>query len=342
MAIPVSELQKLTPNSILELFELQLVEGLHYATGNPSNVPTLFRFHSGVNMNNNGNIVWQGNTYERFPITCEGFEKSGNGKIPRPNLKMANMGGITRSGSVITVTDLLLICNLVTPHNDLLNAKLTRIMVTADALDNVNFAPVTTTTTSTIADPADAETVTYTVTVQNVGGVNIFLLNGVNNPVITMKRGSTYIFDQSDSSNSGHPLRIKQNSGASYSTGVTVAGTQGSAGSSVTFQPPYPDAPSDLRYYCTVHGNAMGNSITMNNPNTTTQTTSTTTQTNPFGTPSADELPREIYLINRKVSERRDFVEFELKGDLDKTNLRIPKRQVTRKDFPGVGTFINS
>jgi len=340
MAIPVSELQKLTPNSILELFELQLVEGLHYATGNPNNVPTLFRFHSGVNMNNNGNIVWQGNTYQRFPITCEGFERSGSGQIPRPNLKMANMGGITRSGSVITVTDLLLLCNLVTPHNDLLNAKLTRIMVTADALDNVNFAPVTTTTTTTIADPSDAENVTYTVTVANVGGINKFLINGNNNPVLTMKRGSTYTFDVSHSSNATHPLRIK--SDASGDQSVTVYGTQGQAGAYVRYQPVYPTAPNDLRYYCTSHGNAMGNTITMNNPNTTTQTTSTTTQTNPFGTPSADELPREIYLVNRKSTENRTLVEFELKGDLDKTNLRIPKRQVTRKDFPGVGTFINS
>ena len=31
MAIPHSELQKINPNSIIELFELELVEGLHYA-----------------------------------------------------------------------------------------------------------------------------------------------------------------------------------------------------------------------------------------------------------------------------------------------------------------------
>ena len=41
MAIPHAELQKMNPNSIIELFELELVEGLHYATGNPSNVATI-------------------------------------------------------------------------------------------------------------------------------------------------------------------------------------------------------------------------------------------------------------------------------------------------------------
>ena len=69
MAIPVSELQKLNPSSRIELFVLELVEGLHYATGNPSSVPTTFRFHAGSSMNSNAEIVWQGNSYQRVPIT---------------------------------------------------------------------------------------------------------------------------------------------------------------------------------------------------------------------------------------------------------------------------------
>ena len=157
-------------------------------------------------------------------------------------------------------------------------------------LDAVNFAPTTTTTTSTqtVADPSDAETVTYTVTVvQDSVGNNVFALNGVQKPVITMKRGSTYIFNQEDSSNANHQLAFKSDSGGSYTTGVTNTGTNpGSTNYITTFQPPYPDAPSDLRYYCTSHGNNMGNTITMNNPNTIQQqtTSSSTTQSNPFGT----------------------------------------------------------
>ena len=80
MAIPVSELQKLTPNSIIELFVLELVEGLHYATGNPSGVPILYRFHSGVNLNSNAELVWQSNSYQRFPIEADGFVKSDKSK----------------------------------------------------------------------------------------------------------------------------------------------------------------------------------------------------------------------------------------------------------------------
>ena len=102
---------------------------------------------------------------------------------------------------------------------------------------------------------------TYTVTVANVGGSNIFLLDGANNPAITLTRGFTYIFDQSDSSNASHPLAFKNGSSA-YTTGVTVTGTAGQAGAKVTFVVP-DDAPATgLRYYCTTHGNAMGNTIT--------------------------------------------------------------------------------
>jgi len=138
--------------------------------------------------------------------------------------------------------------------------------------------------------------------------------------------------------------RLEMDVVLSYSTGVTATGySPGYSGSIVTFQPPYPDAPSDLRYYCTSHGNAMGNTITMNNPNTTTTTTTTTSgsQTNPFGTPSADKFPDEIYFLDRKVLENREFVKYELVSALDLTNVRVPKRQITRKDFPGVGTFID-
>ena len=205
MAIPISELQSLNPSSLIELFTLQLVEGTHYATGNPDSVPTIFRFHAGTSMNSNANIIWQGDTYQKFPIDAQGFEFSGKGQIPRPQLTMSNLGGITRSGSVLSVTDLLIIVNLTTPHNDLLGATVTRLLVLASSLDNANF----------------------------------------------------------------------------------------SSGS------------------------------------------------NPFGTPNSNELPQEIYVIDSKMSESRNLVSFELTAANDTQNKRVPARQVTRTDFPAVGTFVN-
>ena len=106
--------------------------------------------------------------------------------------------------------------------------------------------------------------VNYTVTVVNYGSGNVFVLNGSANPAISMFRATKYVFDQSDGTNNNHPLRFKDASGASYTDGVVVTGTPGQAGAKVEFTVPA-GAPNSLRYYCSVHGNAMGNTITVNN-----------------------------------------------------------------------------
>jgi len=327
MAIPVSALQSINPGSIIELFTIQLSTALHGSN-------TLYRFHNGANLNANGEVVWAGNSYLRFPIECSGFEFGSTGTLPRPKISISNIFG--------TMTAIMQDVNTTTIGNDLNGAKFTRIRTLARYLDAVNFSSTTTTTTttSTVADPADGETVTYTVTVQNVGGVNIFLLNGVNNPVITMKRGSTYIFNQSHSSNVNHPLRIKSDAGGQQTT--VNAGTLGTD-ATVTYSPSYPSAPNDLRYYCTVHGNAMGNTITMNNPNTIQQesTSTSSSQTNPFGTPDPTaEFPQEIYFLDRKVTENRNLVTWEAQSALDLVNVKLPKRIATKDIFPGIGAFL--
>ena len=86
------------------------------------------------------------------------------------------------------------------------------------------------------------------------------------NPAITLIRGNTYIFDQSDSSNASHPIAFRTSADASYTTGVTSTGTPGSSGAKTTFVVPS-DAPASLKYYCTTHGNGMGNVITVDTSN---------------------------------------------------------------------------
>ena len=133
------------------------------------------------------------------------------------------------------------------------------ILGTTAAVADLNTLAAISTDITSLADSLEK---TYTVTV--AGGV--FVLDGTNNPAIEMFRGNTYIFDVSDSSVAGHPLAFKDGSGNSWTTGVTTTGTAGQAGAKVTFEVPS-TAPSSMRYYCTVHGNGMGNTITVKDSN---------------------------------------------------------------------------
>ena len=118
-----SEVQKINPSAIIELFTLQLDNSLHGAT-------TIYRFHSGSNLNANGEIVWAGNSYQRFPIEATGFAYQ-RGQIPRPKLVVSNALG--------TISAILEAVNFVTVGNDLTGATVTRIRTMARFLDAVNF-----------------------------------------------------------------------------------------------------------------------------------------------------------------------------------------------------------
>ena len=115
-------------------------------------------------------------------------------------------------------------------------------------------------------DTAGATTHNYTVTVVQSGG-NKYAIDGVTTAELTLVRGLTYVFDVSDSSNSGHPFRFKDANGNSFTTGVTTSGTAGSSGATVTLVVPA-SGTQPARYYCTVHGNGMGNTITTVNSTT--------------------------------------------------------------------------
>ena len=119
----VSNLQSINPSAIIELFSLQLDNDLHGAT-------TIYRFHAGSSLKDNGEIVWAGNSYQRFPIQAEGFAFR-KGMLPRPTLTVSNALG--------TITAILLTVNTTTVGNDLTGATVTRIRTLARFLDAVNF-----------------------------------------------------------------------------------------------------------------------------------------------------------------------------------------------------------
>lgn len=119
MAVPVSDLQAVAPSAIIELYVLELNVLQH-------GVADVYRFHAGTSLNANGEVVWAGNSYQRFPVEADGFEYSGNGQLPRPKVRVSNILG--------TITALLL-----TLPDGLEGAKFTRIRTLVRYLDAVNF-----------------------------------------------------------------------------------------------------------------------------------------------------------------------------------------------------------
>ena len=111
---------------------------------------------------------------------------------------------------------------------------------------------------------------TFTVTVVDTGYYgNKYFIDGVQQPTLELVEGATFRFDQSDSSNSGHPLRLSTTSngthagGSEYTTNVTTNGTPGSSGAYTQIEVAS-DAPT-LYYYCSQHSGMGGQA---NTPNT--------------------------------------------------------------------------
>jgi lambda family phage minor tail protein L len=109
-----TDIQKLEPGAIIELFEVDLTP-----FGGD-----LLRFHAGTNQLTQ-DIVWQGETYVAFPIRATGFEFSGQGQSPRPKMLVSNVFG--------SITALVL------QYDDIVGAKVSRKRTLSKYLDAVNF-----------------------------------------------------------------------------------------------------------------------------------------------------------------------------------------------------------
>ncbi|WP_449236043.1 phage minor tail protein L [Aggregatibacter kilianii] len=132
------ELPKLEQGALIELWEIDL-RHIHSAS-NPAQKGELLRFHNGVNQGHQ-NVFWQGNEYQAYPISADGFELSGQGPSNRPTLTISNMYGIVTA--------------LAEDFGQGLGAKVTRRLVYAQFLDAKNFAGG-----NTKADPTQ-ESISY-------------------------------------------------------------------------------------------------------------------------------------------------------------------------------------
>ena len=110
--------------------------------------------------------------------------------------------------------------------------------------------------------PDDSVVNTLTVTVASkttehyhhgTGSSNGYVIDGHESPALTLAPG-VHRFDQSDSSNSGHPLLFYSSSSKSrlISTGVTTNGTPGSSGAYTQIEVDT-DTQTPLNYQCSAH-----------------------------------------------------------------------------------------
>jgi lambda family phage minor tail protein L len=109
-----SEIQSLAPSALIELFTIDTS-----ALGGD-----VFHFHAGTNALLQ-QVVWQGISHTPLPIEAEGFELTTKGSLPRPKIRVANVGGIFSALSM--------------EMGDLVGAKVTRKRTFARYLDAVNF-----------------------------------------------------------------------------------------------------------------------------------------------------------------------------------------------------------
>ena len=96
------------------------------------------------------------------------------------------------------------------------------------------------------------------------GSSSAYFLDGLESPAITFSGADSsykyyYRFDQSDSTNSGHPLRfyLEADKSTAYTTGVTTNGTAGSSGAYTQIAVDA-NTPNILYYQCSSHS-LMGN-----------------------------------------------------------------------------------
>ena len=194
------------------------------------------------------------------------------------------------------------------------------------------FVGVTGVSATTAISQTGAATVTFTVTVNesnpsnhpyyNATGASTkkYAINGSTATAdvsLTMYEGNTYRFDQSDSSNNGHPINLYEDSGKNtrYTSGVTYnidgsSVSQSSYSDTTTFNAgttryveiTVPDGAPTLHYQCYVHVLMGYQAVTHGIPNVETTTGAPVSANTPVSIAMTSALGSESVVTDVAVS----------------------------------------
>lgn len=109
-----SDIQKYEPGQLLDLYLID------FATTNLNNPPATMYLYPGIKQNF-GTLTFGGNDYTPFPMEITGFKKTSDGPLPRPSMRISNVGGF--------ISQQLLL------YNDFIGAKVSRYRTFARYLD---------------------------------------------------------------------------------------------------------------------------------------------------------------------------------------------------------------
>lgn len=324
-----AELQSLSPSAQIEMYEIDAT-----VLGD-----TVYRFHSGKNEITQ-DIVWQGNTYNAFPIVATGFELTGRGVLPRPKLRVANVLGTMSA--------------LVLAYADLAGCKVTRIRTLVKFLDAVNFGSPRNKLFSTddlgtgwvrgsglssvvdgVADPFGGTAATQfngltgssvTSTLATVYRPNTPVVVGNKYTIsvwVNPLTSGTFIIRYGATANAQtKAFPLTAGSGWQRISATFTAGSSGGTASPCLFGA---SAAMNVQLFGAQFED--GEFMTEYVP------VASTFNPNPNADPTA-EYPRDVYFVDRKSTETRDYVEFELSAALDLAGVRLPRRQIIQNYCP--------
>lgn len=148
-----------------------------------------------------------------------------------------------------------------------LTSSVGTVTITSDASSTTSVTASVTAVTGTGSIGTSAYTgQIFAVTVAEYSGANKYFIDGTRQATVNLTEGQTYRFDQSDSTNNGHPLRFSLTSdgthggGSEYTTGVTTSGTPGYSGAYTEIT--VAASVATLYYYCTNHSGMGGQANT--------------------------------------------------------------------------------